>query len=66
MIYGVVWMAVFILVGTAIALVTSLSGSEEAVAAVLFPCALVMASMFFTSIYFTFADSFDATTDVLA
>ena len=66
LIYGVVWMAVFILVGTAIALVASLSGSEEAVAAVLFPCALVMASMFFTSIYFTFADSFDATTDVLA
>ncbi len=64
--YGLVWMGFFVLVGTAIALVASLSGSEEMVAAVLFPCALVMASMFFTSIYFTFADSFDATTDVLA
>jgi hypothetical protein len=53
-------------VGTVIALIASFSGSEEVVAAALFPCALVMASMFFTSIYFTFVDSFDATTDVLA
>jgi hypothetical protein len=65
-IYGMSWLAVFILVGTAIALVASLSGNEATVAAVLFPCALVMASMFFTSIYFTFADSFDPATDVLA
>lgn len=65
-IYSLVWMLFFVLVGTTIALVASLSGSEEMVAAVLFPCALVMASMFFTSIYFTFADSFDSATDILA
>jgi hypothetical protein len=64
--YGVTWIAFFIAVGTLIALVASLSGSEELVAALLFPCALVMASMFFTSIYFTFADSFDSATDLLA
>lgn len=66
LVYCLTWMAFFVLVGTAIALVASLSGSEEMVAAVLFPGALIMASMFFTSIYFTFADSFDASTDVLA
>ena len=66
LIYGVVWMVLFIVVGTVIAIIASLSGSEEMVAAALFPCALVMASMFFTSIYFTFVDSFDSTTDVLA
>jgi len=66
LVYSLTWMAVFVLVGTAIALVASFSGSEELVAAVLFPCALVMAAMFFTSIYFTFADSFDTGTDVLA
>ena len=64
--YGVTWIAFFIAVGTLIALVASFSGSEELVAALLFPCALVMASMFFTSIYFTFADSFDSATDLLA
>lgn len=66
LVYSLVWMIFFVMVGTTIALVASLSGSEEMVAAVLFPCALVMASMFFTSIYFTFADSFDSATDVLA
>jgi hypothetical protein len=66
LVYSLAWMAVFVLVGTAIALVASLSGSETLVAAVLFPCALVMAAMFFCSIYFTFADSFDPSTDVLA
>jgi len=64
--YGVTWIAFFIAVGTLIALVASFSGSEELVAALLFPCALVMASMFFTSIYFTFADSFDSATELLA
>jgi hypothetical protein len=64
--YGVTWIGFFIAVGTLIALVASFSGSEELVAALLFPCALVMASMFFTSIYFTFADSFDSATDLLA
>ena len=66
LVYCLTWMAFLVLAGTAIALVASLSGSEEMVAAVLFPGALIMASMIFTSIYFTFADSFDASTDVLA
>jgi hypothetical protein len=66
LVYGIVWIAVFILVGTAVALIASISGNEELVAALLFPCALVMAAMFFSSMYFTFADSFDTGTDVLA
>jgi len=65
-VYSLAWMAFFVVVGTAIAVITSLSGSEELVTAMLFPCALIMAAMFFTSIYFTFADTFDTGTDVLA
>jgi hypothetical protein len=34
------------------------TGSESAVSFVMLPAALLMASMFFTSIYFTFKDSF--------
>jgi hypothetical protein len=64
--YSLAWVGVFVVAGTAIALVASLSGSEAMVTAVLFPCALVMAAMFFCSIYFTFSDSFDPSTDVLA
>lgn len=65
-VYSLAWMAFFVVVGTTIAVITSLSGSEELVTAMLFPCALIMAAMFFTSIYFTFADTFDTGTDVLA
>jgi hypothetical protein len=65
-VYSLAWMAFFVVVGTAVALISSLAGSEELVTAMLFPCALVMAAMFFTSIYFTFADTFDTGTDVLA
>jgi len=66
MVYSLTWMALFVVVGTAVAIVASLSGSEELVTALLFPCALIMAAMFFVSIYFTFADTFDIGTDVLA
>jgi hypothetical protein len=66
LVYSLTWMAFFIVVGTAIAVIASFSGSEDLVAAMLFPCALIMAAMFFTSIYFTFADTFDTGTDVLA
>ena len=65
-VYGLVWVAVFVLVGTTIALLASLSGSEDLVAAILLPCAMVMAAMFFTSIYFSFTDTFGATVEHLA
>lgn len=66
LVYSLVWFVLFLGVSTGAALLAMLIGAEESVAAVLFPCGLVMAAMFFTSIYFTFADSFDAGTDVLA
>ena len=66
LVYSLVWFALFLGVSTLAALITMLIGGEESVASVLFPCGLVMAAMFFASIYFTFADSFDTGTDVLA
>jgi hypothetical protein len=66
LVYSLVWFGLFLGVSTAAALLAMLIGGEEAVAAVLFPCGLAMAAMFFTSLYFTFADSFEEGTDVLA
>jgi hypothetical protein len=39
-------------------LVAATTGSESAVSFVMLPAALLMATMFFTSIYFTFKDCF--------
>jgi len=57
-VYSLVWILAFIAMGMVVVLIASLSGSEDAVVAVLYPSAMVMAAMFFTSIYFTYADSF--------
>jgi hypothetical protein len=49
---------VFSLGGLVLTLLALLTGSESAVSFVMLPAALLMAAMFFTSIYFTFKDSF--------
>ena len=45
-------------IGLGVVLVAGLSGSEEAVALVLYRTAMVMAAVFFRSIYFAYANSF--------
>jgi len=55
------WLAVFSLGGLILTLVAASTGSESAVAFIMLPAALLMAAMFFTSIYFTFKDSFKTT-----
>ena len=57
-VYGLVWMGVFLGFGATIATLAGVLGGAEAVAATLYPAALLMAATFFTSIYFTFVDSF--------
>lgn len=60
-VYGVVWMLTFMVTGMLVASLAAVFGSAELVAATLFPTAMLMAAMFFTSIYFTFRDSFETT-----
>ncbi|MEO6973154.1 MAG: BPSS1780 family membrane protein [Rhodoferax sp.] len=60
-VYGLVWAAVFIVVGLVFTLLATVVGSAELVSVALMPVALLMAAMFFTSIYFTFRDCFAAT-----
>jgi len=61
--FGVVWMGVFLTAGIVVATVAGLLGGADVVGGVMFPAAMLMASMFFTSLYFTFRDSFDSTPD---
>jgi hypothetical protein len=60
-VYGIVWMGVFLTFGIIMAILASFFGSTEMVATMLYPAAMLMAAMFFTSIYFTFLDSFATT-----
>lgn len=52
------WLAVFMLGGLVLTLVAAITGSESAVSFIMLPAALLMATMFFCSIYFTVEDSF--------
>ena len=57
-VFGLAWAGVFVLATLAVALLASLLQNPMVAAVVMFPVALVIAAMFFTSIYFTFRDSF--------
>ena len=57
-VYSLAWGAVFISVMILLTIVGALLGSAEFVAAMVFPVGLLLIAMFFTSIYFTFRDSF--------
>lgn len=60
-VFGLMWLAVLILVVVSVTTVASLMGNPGLAGDLLFPALLLMASMFFTSLYFTFRDSFDFT-----
>jgi len=62
LVYGLAWMGVFLLAGFALSAIGAALGGASAVRAVLMPAVLLMASMFTTSLYFTFRDSFLADT----
>ena len=59
--FGLTWMAAFLTVGVVVAIIAAVAGSPAIINAILFPVGLSMAAMFFTSIYFTFIDTFDLT-----
>ena len=58
-IFGLMWLALLILVVIAITTLGSLLGNPDLAGDILFPALMLMASMFFTSLYFTFRDCFD-------
>ena len=57
-VYGLAWMGVFFGFGIIMAILVAVVGTVETVAAIAYPAAMLVATMVFTSIYFTFQDSF--------
>ena len=57
-VYGLAWLGVFMAVGVVMSVLMLLLGQPQSAPAVMLPVALTLASMFFTSLYFTFRDSF--------
>ena len=58
LVYGLLWLGMFVAAGLVVATVATLVGSPQAAGAAMLPVALLMAAMFFASIWFTFRDSF--------
>lgn len=57
-VFGLVWITIMVLLVVCIMTLGGLIGNPSLAGDVLFPALLLMASMFFTSLYFTFCDTF--------
>ncbi len=62
-VFGLAWTGIFVLATLVVSLIASVLGSPLLATTIMFPVALVIVAMFFTSIYFTFRDSFVADDD---
>ena len=60
-VYGLVWVGVFVMAMLIVGIAAAVLGNPGFAGLAMFPIALVFFAMFFTSIYFTFRDSFEAT-----
>jgi hypothetical protein len=58
LVYMLGWVGIFLLAGLFMSLLSSLLGGASTMSFIMYPAVLLMASMFHTSIYFTFRDSF--------
>jgi hypothetical protein len=59
-VFAIVWMGVMVAMVLTITAVSTLLDNPGLAAVLLFPALMLVASMFFTSLYFTFRDSFAA------
>lgn len=64
-VFGVMWLSVLVLVVVIVTTVAALAGNPGLAGDMLFPALLLMASMFFTSLYFTFRDCFETSEEPL-
>lgn len=58
-VFGLMWLSVLVLAVVFITTLTALLGYPELAGDILFPALLILASMFFTSLFFTFRDVFE-------
>lgn len=59
LVFGLVWMVIFLLAGVMVTLLATVIGGPEIAGVAMFPAAMLMAAMFFTSIFFTYQASFE-------
>ena len=64
-VFGVAWVGIFMGVVLALTLVAALMGNPAVATLAMFPVSLIFLAMFFTSIYFTYQDSFDGTIEAI-
>jgi len=62
-VFALLWMTVMVSAILGITALSALLGSPDVAGMLLFPALLLVASMFFTSLYFTYRDSFNAVPD---
>jgi hypothetical protein len=62
-VFGLSWLAIFIFVIMLTSVSVTLAAGAEAAAVALMPAAMLVMALFFTSLYFTFADSFIASSE---
>lgn len=60
LVFGLTWVAVFFGCGLVISVVAGLMGNAQVVQVLIVPTVLLLATMFFTSFYFSFRDTFSA------
>ncbi|WP_028601111.1 BPSS1780 family membrane protein [Ottowia thiooxydans] len=63
LLYGLMWMAMSFAAGLALLVLSAVTGSATIASFGLMPVAILIASMFFNSLWFTFRDSFSADED---
>jgi len=63
-VFTLAWIGLFLAIGLLLIVLASLLGLPDLLATLMFPAALLMGAMFFSSIYFSFRDSFVAETEV--
>ncbi len=62
-VFGLLWIGLFMAMGLLVTLVATLLDSPDFAGIAMFPAAMLMVAMFFTSLYFTFEGSFVADAD---
>jgi hypothetical protein len=65
-VFGLLWIGLFMAMGLVVTLVATLLDNPGFAGLAMFPAAMLMVSMFFTSLYFTFEGSFVADADAPA
>ena len=61
--YALAWLGVFLLAALLISVIGGAIGGAGLLQLILYPTVMLLASMFYASVYFSFKDSFDTTTD---